>query len=80
MTKTSELANAAASPGIGRLRPQTGAVRDQLEAGFRTKRRRYKDAKSFSDSAELEKDLAPQSRENKAARAPAAFLTLSKPR
>jgi hypothetical protein len=39
-----------------------------LEAGFRTKRRRYKDAKSFSDPAELEKDLAPQSRENKAAR------------
>jgi hypothetical protein len=51
-----------------------------LEAGFRTKRRRYKDAKSFSDSAELEKDLAPQSRENKAAREPAAFWTLSKPR
>jgi hypothetical protein len=80
MTKTSELAKTAENPGIGRFRPQTGAVRDQVEAGFRTKRRRYKDAKSFQGSGDLENDLAPQSRENKPARAPATFLTLSKPR
>jgi hypothetical protein len=53
-----------------------------VEAGFRTKSRTYKEAKSFSDSAELEKNLMRESRKNKAAAAAAArqpVWTLSMP-
>jgi len=61
MTKTSELAKPP------RQDMETRAARVKVEAGSRTKRRGYKDTKSFRDSVELQQDLMRRSCENKAA-------------